>query len=261
MSDEGRYRAGTFSDPAKEIERLQMQARFIAAREQAALLRVGLPLEGLGLDVGCGPGFFADGLQREHPGLEITGMDIDPIAVAEARRRLKTAIRGDINAMPFGIERFDFAYARLFLRHLPDPGLALAEIAACVKIGGRILAIDSADASLLLDPMPDGFKAVVSGRRQWFAERGCDGSIGYKLPGLFARSGLKDLAVETVVVDTQSVGREAFSKIALAPFLHAAEAVLGAGPHMVYATEAVERWAQAEDSFGTITLFIVGGST
>jgi hypothetical protein len=45
----------------------------------------------------------------------------------------------------------------------------------------------------------------------------------------------------------------------LTPFVHAAEATSTDSPRLRAAIEAVERWAERPDSYGTITFVVVTG--
>jgi SAM-dependent methyltransferase len=254
------YRVGSFEAPQAEVARLQGQAQVIAVQERAALAAVGLPVRGRGIELGCGPGFFAEGLRRDDLGRKIVGLDIDPVALREARHRLPV-VRGDAGAaaLPFPDGSFDFAYSRLFLRHVDDPARALRGMIALVKRGGSVAAIDSSDASLLLDPVPTDFPVIAAARAEWFTRKGCSANVGHRLPGLFARAGLNQVKVKTVVLDSATVGRETFAHIVLTPFLQAAQPVLDEPPRLAAATAAVERWVASPESYGAITLFVVGG--
>jgi ubiquinone/menaquinone biosynthesis C-methylase UbiE len=52
-------------------------------------------------------------------------------------RRLRV-IQADATDLPFGSETFDFDYSSSVLQHLPDPGVAVREMARVVKSGGGI---------------------------------------------------------------------------------------------------------------------------
>jgi SAM-dependent methyltransferase len=254
------YRVGSFEVPRAEASRLHGHAQLIGVQERAALAAVGLPPRGRGLEVGCGTGSFAEGLRRDDLGRKIVGLDLELLALREARHRLPV-VRGDAaaGALPFPEASFDFAYSRLFLRHVPDPARALAAMAAMVKPGGSVAAIDSSDTSLMLDPVPLDFAVIAAARSEWFTRRGCSANVGHRLPGLFVRAGLRDTRVRTVVLDTATVGAETFAQIVLTPFLQAAQPVLDEPARQAAAIAAVERWAAAPDSYGAITLFVVGG--
>jgi SAM-dependent methyltransferase len=241
-----------------EVARLEQQAQLVSAQERAALAAVGVPTLGRGLEIGCGPGFFAEGLRRDDLGRKIVGVDVDRSILREARRRLPV-VRGDgRGSLPFRPGLFDFAYCRLLLRHIEDPGAVLATMRALVRPGGCVAVIDSSDASLLLDPVPPDFAAVAAARREWFAGRGCSADIGHRLPGMFARAELAGVKVRAVVLDSATVGREAFGQVILTPFLQAAQPVLNDPARHAAAHAAVDRWIASTESYGAITLFVVG---
>ena len=254
------YRVGSFEAPRAEASRLHGHVQRIGVQERAALAAVGLPVRGHGLEVGCGLGLFAEALRRDDLGRKIVGLDLEPPALREARHRLPV-VRGDAasGALPFPEACFDFVYSRLFLRHVPDPPRALRAMAALVKPGGSVAAIDSSDTSLMLDPVPLDFAVIAAARSEWFTRRGCSANVGHRLPGLFVRAGLRDTRVRTVVLDTATVGAEAFAHLVLTPFLQAAAPIMDEPARQAAATAAVERWATAPDSYGAITLFVVGG--
>src|SRR5262249_55400703 len=64
--------------------------RMDAARN-ALLARAELaPVQRL-LDIGCGTGSFVTQLKRQHPNLDVVGLDPDPKALARARRKAQAA--------------------------------------------------------------------------------------------------------------------------------------------------------------------------
>jgi SAM-dependent methyltransferase len=248
------YRVGELD----QVARLADQAHLFAREEQAALDAVGLPAEGRGVEVGCGPGFFAAGVAGARPGLTLFGLDVDPYVLREATTRLPV-VRGDASALPFTAGGCDFLCARLFFRHVPDPQRVLAGMIPLVRPGGRLVAIDVSDASLLLDPLPADWSAVAAARREWFARRGCNADMGHHLPGLLLKSGLTDVRVRIVTMTTAVVGAATFSKTVLTPFVQAADSILADPPRLAAARIAIDRWSLLPVSFGAITLFVVSG--
>jgi SAM-dependent methyltransferase len=254
-----KYRVAEFEAPDEEVARLAEQAQLIAQQERAALQAVGAPSAGVAVEIGCGPAFFAQALRDAFPALRLFGLDIDAYTLSQARARLPV-VRGDASAaLPLAPGRFDLVYSRLFLRHLADPAASLRSMLALLKPGGLLAAIDSSDASLLLDPLPDDWAAIAAARAAWFTRRGCSADIGHRLPGLFVRAGVEGVRVQTVVVDSHTVGRAAFAQIALQPFLLAADPVLADPPRLQAATAAVARWSADPSAYGAINLYVVGG--
>jgi SAM-dependent methyltransferase len=79
------------------------------------------------LEVGCGPGDFAQRLQ--DAGTEVVALDQSEQMVALARGRGVEALVGDVQALPFADGAFDLAVASFMLYHVPDLGRALSELA------------------------------------------------------------------------------------------------------------------------------------
>jgi len=76
------------------------------------------------LDVGCGTGTLAVRIRREHPEVDVVGLDPDPKALAIARRKAERAgvvirfERGYGDALPFGNAAFERVTSSLMLHHL-----------------------------------------------------------------------------------------------------------------------------------------------
>jgi SAM-dependent methyltransferase len=258
MKGEGSYRVQDFGSPEAEIRRLAAQAKLPGADENEALAKVGLPTTGVGLEIGCGPGFFARNVLASRPGARVLGLDFDGRALSEAAKQL-TVVRGAAETLPFSNSSFDFCYSRLVLRHVRDPHLVLAEQVRVVRPGGCVAAIDSSDSSLLLDPEPEGFAAIVSARQRWFSERGADANIGHRLPRLLRQAGLRDVQICTLVVTSAGIGVGPFAQVVIKSFLDAAEKASPNDAQIESATAAAEEWGQSPHAFGAIFLLVAGG--
>jgi SAM-dependent methyltransferase len=89
------------------------------------------------LDIGCGRGEL---LTEAAPrGAHLSGVDISPAAVAEARsRRPEADVRvGSGGALPWDDEAFDRVTCIGTLEHLPDPEAGAREIARVLSPSGR----------------------------------------------------------------------------------------------------------------------------
>ena len=95
------------------------------------------------LEVGCGPGELAARIKDEL-GAEVVAVDISPRMVELACGRGVDARVGDVMALPFPAGEFDCAVAAWMLYHVPDPDLALAELARVLASGGRLVAVTNA---------------------------------------------------------------------------------------------------------------------
>lgn len=102
------------------------------------------------LDVGCGTGSQAFRLAREFPGLEITGVDGDPLILERARRKLADSglsadfLEGRAESLPFQDSSFDSAVSTMVFHHLSREikEAALHEILRILKPGRLFLLMD-----------------------------------------------------------------------------------------------------------------------
>ncbi|HKG24202.1 MAG TPA: class I SAM-dependent methyltransferase, partial [Thermomicrobiales bacterium] len=83
------------------------------------------------LDAGCGEGFVAEILLRQLPGLQLTGFDFNPAAVAVAATRVPNATfqTASIFEIPFPDRGFDVVGCFEVLEHQQYPSAALRELA------------------------------------------------------------------------------------------------------------------------------------
>jgi SAM-dependent methyltransferase len=88
------------------------------------------------LDVGCGTGWLADHL------CDYTGVDRDPRAVEEARRRGRNVVHVDLDRspLPFPDASFDGAILKDVLEHVLEPARLVAEAQRVLRPGGRTFA-------------------------------------------------------------------------------------------------------------------------
>lgn len=93
------------------------------------------------LEIGCGMGCMASNWARH--GAEIAAIDLNPVAVAQTRRRfevfgLKGEVReADAEALPFSDGSFDYVYSWGVLHHTPGIRQAVREIHRVLRPGGR----------------------------------------------------------------------------------------------------------------------------
>jgi ubiquinone/menaquinone biosynthesis C-methylase UbiE len=121
-----------------DIEEFRGQARAVAAE-----LRPGAGV----LEVAPGPGFFSIELARKGE-FAITGLDISQTFVAIATAQAQAAgvnveFRvGNVSAMPFDDESFDFIYCSAAFKNFAEPVAALDEMHRVLKAGGQALIVD-----------------------------------------------------------------------------------------------------------------------
>lgn len=87
------------------------------------------------LEVGCGTGHFCSWFAVH--GLEVTGLDVSPAMLADARRRggPVTYLQGDALALPFDEQSFDLVACITVLEFLPDVRHALREAQRVARQG------------------------------------------------------------------------------------------------------------------------------
>jgi ubiquinone/menaquinone biosynthesis C-methylase UbiE len=106
-----------------------------------------VPSGGSVLEVAPGPGFFAIELARIG-GRHVTGLDISHTFVEIAKKGAADAgvdvefRQGNVSAMPFPADSFDYLLCRAAFKNFSDPAGALAEMHRVLKPGGRALIID-----------------------------------------------------------------------------------------------------------------------
>ena len=96
-------------------------------------------------DLGCGTGRSAE--QLADWVAHVVAVDSSTSMIEEARRRLgwrdNVDLRqGDLERLPVVDDELDAALMVLVLHHLSDPESVLAEVARCLKPGGRLVILD-----------------------------------------------------------------------------------------------------------------------
>ncbi|HEY0405199.1 MAG TPA: class I SAM-dependent methyltransferase, partial [Pyrinomonadaceae bacterium] len=94
--------------------------------------------EGRALDIGTGAGRYAASLKRL--GWQVTGVEFDPTAAANAAERYGLTIQtGTLEDARFSSESFDFISMFHVIEHLPDPLATLRECFRVLRQGRRIM--------------------------------------------------------------------------------------------------------------------------
>lgn len=177
-----------------EQERLVVQAEHWRHR----LIRDGTQLEpGTRLlEIGCGVGAVLAVLGQEFPGLQLTGVDIEPKQLEFARGHLErsgvdaTLVEADALALPFADDSFDQVWMMWFLEHVADPPAVLREARRVLVPGGTVTAIEVDYSTCRADPSTPALDALIAAM-----VRGMDASgwsdAGTRLPQWLRESGFE----------------------------------------------------------------------
>jgi SAM-dependent methyltransferase len=107
--------------------------------------RLGLPEGASILDAGCGSGRVLDELARFG---DVTGVDLNPSAVAAAWSRGHNVTRARVEELPFPDSTFDLVTCLDVIEHTPDDLRALRELVRVTRPGGYLLLTAPAYQSL-----------------------------------------------------------------------------------------------------------------
>lgn len=127
------------------------------------------------LEVGCGMGCMA--MNWAQQGAHVTAVDLNPVAVAQTRRRFEVfGLSGNIQEadgemLPFPDESFDFVYSWGVLHHTPGTIQAIDELRRVLKPGGRIGVMLYNRNSLLYRFIVKWQEGFVNMERRWLDER------------------------------------------------------------------------------------------
>lgn len=92
------------------------------------------------LDVGCGTGWFSEGLRRHHPDAHLVSFDISrSLTRIAAARASSSPLCGDACRLPFDDGVFDLVVSSECIEHTPAPLTAVAEMARVTRPGGSVL--------------------------------------------------------------------------------------------------------------------------
>lgn len=182
----------------RELERLTVQARDLAAHTTVLFRRAGVSAGHRVLDLGCGAGdvsFIA--AEIVGPSGHVIGVDRSPAAVDAARERARrvghlnvTFKVGDAADLAIGGE-FDAIVGRLVLMYLPDPVKALRGLQRLLRPQGLVV-LQEGDPHTI-DSEPEC--PLVSQIRSWMIaalERtGCATRMGSRLSTVLHKAGFR----------------------------------------------------------------------
>ena len=158
------------------------------------------------LDVGSGVGQFARVVARATRA-RVLGVERSDEQLARARALAREAGEehlvefraGDALSLPLAENErgtFDCAHARFVLEHLREPAAAVAEMAAAVRPGGRVVLEDDDHEQLRLWPEPPHVMTVWRAYMRTYDRLGNDPIVGRRLVQLLAGAGLAPRRIE-----------------------------------------------------------------
>lgn len=195
------YRLAAAGREAAEDERLRLVEEIydpLSRRRRAELVQPGWRC----LEVGAGRGSMAVWLADQvGPTGEVVAVDIDTSYLDRLEVANLRVVRHNILDGPLEPGSFDVVCSRLMLFHLRDrQQTAIRHMAECVRPGGWLFDED-ADWGTAgpVDPAHPSYATYHQAWRDggWWAARGFDPLFGRKLPALFERAGLEDVAAES----------------------------------------------------------------
>ena len=128
--------AHAFSRAAPRYDELASAQRQIAQRLWDSLPHNASKI----LDMGCGTGYWTQQLAERYPQARLTGLDIAPGMLEQARQRHGERIRwqpGDAAALPFGKQTFDLIFSNLAVQWCRDIGTVMDELYRVLTAGGQ----------------------------------------------------------------------------------------------------------------------------
>jgi SAM-dependent methyltransferase len=148
--DQGYLRTVQYVNGEKLRARTQLHTKYATQSVPWPLWLQGLvaiPPGGAVLEVGCGTGLlWSGGWTKGAVDFSLTlsdlaaGMVAETVPVVRATVPLVAGLVADAQYLPFGGDSFDVVIANQMLYHVPDPVLALRELARVLRRGGVLMA-------------------------------------------------------------------------------------------------------------------------
>ena len=202
-----------------EIERLRGQVELFWPKESRRYADHGLTAGLTAVELGCGPGYLLERLAGAFPGVQLHGLELDPLLVERADRHLaglglEIPIKhGSILDTGYPDRTFDFAVIRLVLEHLPEPMTAVREVHRILRPGGRAVFVDNDfELHLMSSPPIPELREVYDAYCRSREDEGGNPRIGRELPVLLAAGGFTDLDYDVITAHSALVGDDLFAR-------------------------------------------------
>ncbi|WP_454191293.1 class I SAM-dependent methyltransferase [Paenibacillus sp. Marseille-Q7038] len=200
-----------------ELIRLKTQALMAWEKECRYLQWYGLS-DGMNvLEVGCGPGYVTEQLNKSFPNSEITALDFDSALLQKAKENHDSSkvkyVQASVYDTRLPSDHYDFVIARLIFLHLFEPLKAALEIFRVLKPGGKVAIIDIDDGIFgIVEPNIESFRSVLDKLIDMQKKAGGNREIGRSLPRLLRQAGFSNIDLEAVSVHSDVVGLEGFQE-------------------------------------------------
>jgi SAM-dependent methyltransferase len=152
------------------------------------------------LDAGCGIGLETTRLARDHPGLEVVGLDRNRDLLAVARRHEPVEwLEGDLTALALPERSFDLVRTERVLMYLAGDAFAAAvrDLVRLLRPGGRVAFFELDYGATLL--APGGAEDAVVKRAAVALEAALPQPwAGRRLPRLLVENGLRGVRAEPI---------------------------------------------------------------
>ena len=203
-------------ESAEENERLERQSREIAYNYKEDLEDLKLSDFQNILDAGCGSGVVSRYIADQAPRSTVTGCDISPSRVEEARSRIATKMTGslkfevqDLRATQYQESSFNLIYSRYVAEHQTQADLLalVGEWKRILKPGGVLRIVDVDGCFHNIYPQTE---LLARGLKRLEAASELDLRVGRKLPFIACSAGLKeiDLRISTHAFRGESLKAE-----------------------------------------------------
>jgi SAM-dependent methyltransferase len=118
----------------------------ILAKHEAQVLARWVPQDGSIIEVGCGNGAFLSTLHEVRPDIDLTGVDIEDVGIANLPEL--TFHHGQLEEVELATASFDAVYCSNLIEHVADPSAFMARCRAILRPAGVIVGVTPDHLSL-----------------------------------------------------------------------------------------------------------------
>lgn len=220
MKSGSAYLLSELNQGGRESARLGAQARLFLSLEMPEFTRIIGDRSPVG-DFGCGNGVITRALEEALPDSVVVGLDADPGAVELCRAASQGRPRLSFEAYAMGQglacpeQGLGAAFTRLVLLHLREPLEALKDMAASLRSGGALYAVDCDDSRALFSPEAPWQAPLLDCMEALQAALGGTRRLGSRLPALLKQAGMQGVSSKTVRYSKRAIGHAEFTEVFL----------------------------------------------